>query len=141
MKSALTIAFDFAPSRATGAVALLVCLCATLAPWASALPLALCVTLSLGAGALGLHALWRYWHPPFRRIALRESGWVLLDHADVEQDAVLHSHAHLGVLLTLGFRYGPRAYFRAVLAPDNLDADTRRRLILLLSRAEIVHAA
>jgi hypothetical protein len=27
-----------------------------------------------------------------------------------------------------------------VIGPDNLDADTRRRLILLLSRAEIAHA-
>ena len=140
MKSAPTIAFDFSPSRWIGGAAVLICVGATLAPWLSAWPLALRGALSLAAFAVGARALRRHWNPLFRRIAYRASGWVLIDASNEEHEAILESHALLGVLLSLGFRHGPHARFRAVLGPDNLDADTRRRLILMLSRAEIVHA-
>ncbi|MEP6511593.1 MAG: hypothetical protein ABJB02_08365 [Dokdonella sp.] len=140
MKSAPTIVFDFSPSRWIGGAAVLICLGATLAPWFSALPLALRGALSLTALGSGAYALRVHWNPPFRRIAYRASGWVLIDALNQAHEALLESHAHLGALLSLGFRYGPRARFRAVLGPDNLDAETRRRLILMMSRAEIVHA-
>ena len=55
--------------------------------------------------------------------------------------ALLETHARLGALLALVFRHGPRARFHVVLAPDNLDAATRRQLLLLLARAGIAHAA
>jgi hypothetical protein len=42
--------------------------------------------------------------------------------------------------LALGFHLDGRASFRALIGPGNSDAETRRRLILLLSRAEVVQA-
>ncbi len=77
---------------------------------------------------------------PFRRIALRASGWTLVDAAGVEHTANLVAHVRLGTWLVLDFRSANRHRFRAVLGPDNIDADTRRRLILLLSRAEVAQA-
>jgi hypothetical protein len=141
MKSAPTIVFDYRPSRMIGAAATLVSACAVLAPWASALPGVLRAALSLGALGWAATVLHGYRNSSFKRIALRASGWALVDAANEEHAAILESHARVGMLIAMGFRHGPRARFRVVLGPDNLDADTRRRLILLLSRAEIVHAA
>ncbi len=140
MKSAPTIAFDYRPSRWIGAAAALVCVAAACAPWLSGLPWLACAALSLAASAFGAHALHRFWNPRFHRIAYRASGWLVLDAHDTEHAAVLESHAHLGISLALGFRTGPRSRQRVVLTPDNLDVQSRRRLVLMLARAEIVHA-
>jgi hypothetical protein len=140
MKSAPTIAFDYAPSRAVVLAGALVCAGAALAPWLSVLPVAACAGVSSAAAGFGAFALHSQWRTPFRRIACRASGWTLVDLADTEHEAILESHAQLGALMVLAFRHGPRARFRAVLGPDNLDAETRRRLVLLLARAEIAHA-
>jgi hypothetical protein len=140
MKSAAIIAFDYRPSGWIAGATALVCAGAAVAPWFSALPPGASAVLSLAVIALGIRVLGRLCKPPFRRIAYRASGWLLLDASGEEHEAILESHAHLGALLALRFRQGPRARFHALLAPDNLDAESRRRLILLLSRAEIVQA-
>lgn len=140
MKSAPAIAFDVQPSRRIGAAAAAIALLATAAPWLTGFPLwgrALC---SLAAFAFAALALRGFLRPRFRRVAWRESGWTLVDRDGAEHVAALESHAHLGALLALGFRLGPRRRFRLVLAPDNLDADSRRRLVLLLARVEAVRA-
>lgn len=134
MKSAPAIAFDLRPSRRVGAAALAIVALAAIAPWLTDLPRSVVASSSVAALAFGAAALWRHAHPRFRRAAWRESGWTLVDREQGEHAAVLESHARLGALLALGFRTGPRARFRFLLAPDNLDADTRRRLILLLAR-------
>ncbi len=138
MKSAPTIAFDYRPSRWIGIAAGVMLALAVLAPWLTELPLIARAAVSLAAFAAGIRALRSHARPRFRRIAWRASGWSLIDRADAEHAALLTSHAHLGALLALSFRHGPRARFQAVLMPDNLDAQTRRRLILLLARAEVV---
>ncbi|MET0226480.1 MAG: hypothetical protein ABW187_08580 [Dokdonella sp.] len=140
MKSAPTIAFDYRPSRWIGIAAGVTLALGVLAPWLSALPLLAQAAISLTAFAAGLHALQRHARPPFCRIAWRASGWSLIDAAGAEHAALLGAHAHLGVLLALNFRHGPRSTFHALLLPDNLDAQTRRRLILLLARGEVAHA-
>ncbi|MEP7043642.1 MAG: hypothetical protein ABI843_11305 [Dokdonella sp.] len=140
MKSAPTIAFDYRPSRWIAGAGCGVLALAVLAPSLTALPVIARIGVSLFALVAGACALRRHLLPRFRRIAWRASGWVLVDPAGEEHAALLISQAHLGALLALGFRYGPRARFRMVLAPDNLDAQTRRRLILLLARAEVAHA-
>ncbi len=140
MKSAPTLAFDYRPSRWVGFAAAAMLALAVLAPWLTALPLMASAAISLAVFAAGLRALQRHLRPRFRRIAWRAAGWSLIDRAGDEHAALLTAHAHLGALLALGFRHGPRARFQAVLAPDNLDAQTRRRLILLLARAEVAHA-
>ncbi|NCT68447.1 MAG: hypothetical protein GXC76_12530 [Rhodanobacteraceae bacterium] len=137
MKSAPTIEFDYRPSRRVGALAAVVAATAALAPWLTGLPWSLCAVLSLLAVVLGAVALHRFRHPPFRRIARRDAGWLLVDAAGDEHAAELKAHARLGALITLDLRLerGPR--FRALLAPDNLDADTRRRLVLVLAREPV----
>jgi hypothetical protein len=135
MKSAPTIAFDHHPSRRIAGIALAVALAAALAPWLTDLALPARGLLSLLALAFAAFALRRYLQPAFRRIAHGAAGWVLVDEAGREHTATLHGHARLGALLTLDLRHA-RGRFRVVLAPDNLDADTRRRLVLLLARAE-----
>jgi len=140
VKSAPTIAFDYRPSRWIGSAAGLAAVLAAAAPWLSSLPVIACAAVSLIALAAGAQALRQHARPRFVRVAWRASGWSLVDRAGNEHAALLVSHAHLGALLALGFRDGVRSYFRIVLAPDNLDAQTRRRLILLLARAEVAHA-
>lgn len=136
MKSVPTIAFDYRPSRGIAAALFLVCAAAMLAPWFSALLVAGRMAVSVGVLALGVRAVRGLLHPSFRRVAYRASGWVLVDLANKEHEVLLESHARLGAMIALRFRHGPRERFNALLAPDNLDAETRRRLILLLSRAE-----
>ncbi|MEO7064753.1 MAG: hypothetical protein ABI082_13400, partial [Dokdonella sp.] len=104
------------------------------------LPLPARVALSLSVIACAAFALHRFWNPRFQRIAYRTSGWAVVDGDGNEHAAVLESHAHLWVLLALGLRIGPGVRLRVVLTPDNLDADSRRRLVLMLARAEIVRA-
>lgn len=140
MKSAPTIAFDYRPSRWIVIAGGVILALAVLAPWLTALPFIASAILSLAAFATGFRALRLHARPRFRRIAWRASGWSLIDPAGEEHAALLTSHAHLGALLSLSFRHGLRARFQALLAPDNLDAQTRRRLILLLTRAEVAHA-
>lgn len=139
MKSVPTIAFDYRASRGVAAALLLVCCAAALAPWLSALPVAGRIAVSVAVVALGVRATRALLHPPFRRVAYRSSGWMLVDVAAGEHEVLLESHARLGAVIVLRFRLGPRERFYAVLAPDNLDAEMRRRLILLLSRAEFAH--
>jgi hypothetical protein len=135
MRPAPAVAFDISPSRRIGAAAAVGVALAALAPWATSLPWTASALLSSGALVFGALALRRHAQPRFRRAAWRESGWTLLDRDGREHAAVLESHTRLGALLALAFRHGPRARFRLLLAPDNLDADARRRVILLLARS------
>lgn len=126
------------PSRLLTVAPCVVAALAVAAPWFSALPVVACIALSLlvaGVAAFAVHSLCR---PPFVRIAYRGDGWVLLDRAGVEHAALLHAYRHLGAFVTLDWRHARRARFRIVLGPDNLDAETRRRLVVLLRR--VAHA-
>jgi len=136
MRSAPSIAFDCRPSPGVVAATLVVALAAGLAPWSSGAPLALRMVLSLCAFAGTAAALRRYCAPPFRRIVRRASGWRLVDRDGREHAAILRAHRRLGAWLALDWRCTPRARFRVLVTPDNLDADTRRRLVLLLARGE-----
>jgi hypothetical protein len=137
MRSARTIAFDYTASRTIAGASLVMSLVAAVAPWFSELPPALRVVLSLTAAAGGVMAAGRCVQPRFRRIALQESGWMLVDATDVEHAATLASHARLGDWLALDFRLRHRRRFRLLIGPDNVPAETRRRLAVLLARAEI----
>jgi len=140
MKSAPTIAFDYRPSRWIAAAAGAVCIAATAAPWLAGVPVGWRIAASVSILVAGCVSVRRFLAIPFRRIACRASGWTLVDRGDADRAAILASHVHLGSWLVLDFKLDRGGRFRAVLGPDNLDAETRRRLILLLSRAEIAHA-
>ncbi len=134
MRSAPAIAFDYRPSRLLGVLGALVGLLAIVAPWASGLGTPAGLLVSLAALALATRAVRRHVRPRFRRIACRDGEWFLLDLGGREHPAGLVTRTRIGVLLALDFAVG-RSRARMVLLPDNLDAETRRRLILLLARA------
>jgi hypothetical protein len=133
MRSAPAIAFDYRPSRVLGVLGALVGLLAVAAPWASGLGTPLRVLVSLAALVLATSAIRRHARPRFRCVACREGEWFLLDRGGDEHPAELVAQTRIGVMLALDFAVG-RSRARMVLLPDNLDADTRRRLILLLAR-------
>ena len=138
MKSAPSIAFDYEPSPSIAALVLVLVVAAALAPWLSALPFAANAALSFAVLVCGFGANRRFMRTRFRRIAYRAAGWLLVDDSGVEHAATLSSYAHYGAWTTLDFRLDGRGRFRALIGPGNANAETRRRLILLLSRAEVV---
>jgi len=140
MKSAPTIAFDFRPSRGIAIAASVVVMTAVMAPWFSGLHWSVALALSTAALIIGVAALKRFTHTAFRRIAYQASGWKLVDVDEAEHAVDLMAHTRLGSWLVLDFRQARSRRFRAVLGPDNVDAETRRCLILLLARAEVAQA-
>lgn len=135
MKSAPTIAFDYRPSRIVAAATAAIAALALVAPLLSGLPGALRAVLALlGAGA-GVAALARFLRPRLRRIVHGATGWQLVGD-DAAHEATLVSHARIGAFIALSWRIAGGGSRHAVLAPDNLDAQTRRRMLLLLARAD-----
>jgi hypothetical protein len=141
MRYAPSIAFDYRPAAAIVAFASAVVVAAMSAPWISEAPIWLKASISIAAAAYGTIALRRFLRIDFRRIAYRATGWVLVDDQGAEHSADLASHARYGDWIALDFRLDRRRRFRALIGPGNADVDTRRRLILLLSRAEVVQPA
>jgi hypothetical protein len=141
MRSAPSIAFDVRPSRALACAAAGGVVAATLAPWQSALPMSLCLFASIAALLVGFVALRRFARPRFERVAYGAIGWTLAVANAEATPAELVAHRRLGPWLALDFRTVARNRFRLVLGPDNSDADTRRRLALMLARAEIARPA
>ncbi len=140
MRSAPSIAFDFQPSRLVFAGAIAIVALAAAAPWFAGLPTSVRIVLSLAVAASGVVALARYGAPRFARIAYGARGWLLVDRDGAESAADLVAHARLGSIVSLDFRAQEGRRFRALLDASNCEADTRRRLILLLARAEVVQA-
>lgn len=136
MKSAPPIAFDYRPSRMVMAASVVIAAAAAVAPWRSSLPPGACVGVSALVLAFASGALVRFARPAFLRISHGAAGWTLLDGERGENPALLVQHRRLGAMLVLDWRHGRRARFRAVFMPDNLDAELRRRLVLLLARGE-----
>jgi len=138
MKSAPSIAFDYRPASAIVALTGALVAAAVSAPWLSATPIAAKAAVSIAALGYGVVALRRFVRAEFGRVAYRASGWVLVDRSGAEHAASLASHARYGNWIALAFRLDGRRGFRALIGPGNADAETRRRLIVLLSRAEVV---
>ena len=134
MRSAPAIAFEYRPSRRLAALAGAVALLAVIAVAASGLPEWLKVALIV---AVPIHAGWalrRFLAPPWVRVAHDATGWRLVDRTNEAVTTVLVGHVERGPLLVLEFRTPDRPRFHCVLTPDVLDADTRRRLCLVLAR-------
>lgn len=141
MKSAPSIAFDHRPSPAIAAFSLALVVAAAIVPWLSALPLVAKIAVSVLVLVYGIAAILGFVRTRFRRVAYRAAGWVLVDETGTEHAAILASHVRFGVWISLDFRLDGRRCTRALIGPGTADAETRRRLILLLSRAEVVQAA
>lgn len=134
MKSAPPIAFDYRPLRVVMAGTCVIAVAASIAPWFSSLPAGPCVGLSVLVLAFASGALARFARPAFVRVSHGAAGWILLDDQRAEHPALLVQHRRLGAMLVLDWRHDRRTHFRAVFTPDNLDAETRRRLVVLLAR-------
>lgn len=136
MKSAPPIAFDYRPSRAVIVATVVIAAAAAVAPWLSSLPPVACAGLSALVLAFASGALVRFATPAFLRISHGAAGWTLIDGERGERPALLVGHRRVGAMLVLDWRYDRHTHFRAVFAPDNLDAELRRQLVLLLARGE-----
>jgi hypothetical protein len=141
MRSVPSIAFDARPSPTLAYAAAIGVVAAIVTPWQSALPTIARVAASAVACAAGVVALTRFERPRFARVAHGAAGWTLVDPNGEAQSAELVAHRRLGTWLALDFRDTSDRRFRIVLGPDNSDAETRRRLALMLSRAEIARPA
>jgi len=137
MTSAPAIGFEYRPSRGLRRILVLVAALAMLAVALSALP----VWQQLLLAMLVLLATWR----TLRRLAggpVVAAGWSaghawtlhLRDHADVP--ATLASFRVLGAFVLLRLHTADHGVQVLLLAPDNSDADIRRRLRMRLATVQ-----
>lgn len=136
MKSAPAIAFDYRPSRLLAMVVGGITALAIAASLQNGLEWPWRVLLSVSATALGCLVLFRHLKSGFVRIAHGASGWTLVDGTGQEHPANLLAHVQRNLLLILEFGGGSLPCTRFILAPDNCDAELRRRLLLVLAAGE-----
>lgn len=138
MTSAPAIGFEYRPSRWLGRLLCLVSVLATLAVWISAIPwpARLAITLTIGL------ALWRAqvrWSgAPVQAAGWgRDGGWSLRLRGDQDCVATLTSSRLIGDrVVWLRLSLAGRGRVALLLAPDNSDADIRRRLRMRLAQVE-----
>ncbi|CAM5609617.1 protein YgfX [Rhodanobacter lindaniclasticus] len=137
MTSAPAIGFDYSPSRLLPCCLLLVATLAAIAVLVSALPPWL---RAVTAVALAL-ATWQ----ACRRLAMTvvaaagwsaESGWTLHTVDGEDHPASLASFRVLGEIVLLRMQSAQHGICMLLLAPDNSDADIRRRLRMRLATME-----
>jgi len=134
MTSAPAIGFDYAPSRWLRRVVLLVAALAALAAMLCSLPL----WIRLALVVVVLLAAWRT-HRQLAWPVVVAAGWGsgadwtlhMADNEDVP--AALLSFRVLGPFVLLRLRAVDRGVHALLLAPDNSDADIRRRLRMRLA--------
>lgn len=138
MNAAPAIGFHYRSSRMLVILMLAVAMLAFLAVWTSAAPewlrLALSLAIAVYAGAVAARQL----RPRVRSVLWRADGDVELTLDDDmaasrrEVHGAIHAVRVMGPLIVLTLRWPPRAHATLWLLPDNLDADTRRRLRMRL---------
>jgi toxin CptA len=132
MTSAPAIGFDYRPSRLplqlllAIAVLVLVAIAGSAAAWTLKLPMALAST------AVVAIALRRASRSSVTGVALAGETWTLYRAAREESPAVLASSRVLGTCVLLRLKSAGRTEV-LLLAPDNSDADLRRRLRMRLA--------
>ena len=131
MRSAPTIAFEYHPSRTLAAMIVVLIALALAAIAISGMPWPWLAASMVACLAYGVAALWRQARPRIRALAWQGDGDVSLTLA--ERGAMetgrgsLADARVLGPLIMLSLRW-PKGRAALWLLPDNLDADTRRRL-------------
>jgi len=125
------IGFEYRPSRA---LAVCIVACAALAVLAIALsgltrlPTMVLITVAIGYGTV---SLWRFLHPRVLALTWRSGGSISVrfgGRSGGEVQGTLSDARVLGFLIVLHLRWPPGGRTSLWLLPDNLDADTRRRL-------------
>ena len=138
MTSAPAIGFEYRPSRWLRRLLFLVSVLATLAVWMSAVPWLAKLAISV---AIGL-TLWRTllrWSGVAVQAAgwARDGGWSLRWRGDQDTAATLASYRVIGEqAVWLRLSLAGRGQVALLLAPDNSDADIRRRLRMRLAQVE-----
>ena len=137
MTSAPAIGFEYRPSRWLGRVLMLITTLAVLAVWLSGIPIGLKVALTAGAVLATGRAIARFARPDVVAAGwAHDGGWSLrmTTHEDVA--ATLVSFRILGQwAIWLHLKTPGRGAVPLLLAPDNSDADMRRRLRMRLALA------
>jgi toxin CptA len=141
MTSAPAIGFEYLPSRSLRRVLIVMCLLAVgaillcaVGPWLKGLLLAMAVLLTL-------RAIKRLSNPATVAVGWsRDSGWTLhlRDNADVP--ATLLSFRVMASFVLLRLRTDEHGIQVVLLAPDNSDADIRRRLRMRLATMQLDEA-
>ncbi len=135
MKSAPHIAFDYRPSSSVLAACSGVAILAQIAVFYCGLSWWVKIPLAIAIAGYTTIAIRNYRHPRYHRIIWHSAGHgQLIDNNDHEIEAALVNSARLGPMLVLSWIPFEAACFRAVLMPDNLDAESRRRLRVRLAR-------
>ena len=135
------IGFECHPSRALAACVVVLTALAVSAIFLSGLARLPSAILGLCAIGYGAAALWRFLHPRVLALTWRSDGSVSIrrairDGGVEEVQGELRDARVLGPMIVLYLRWPPRGRHSLWLLPDNLDADTRRRLRVRLGGAD-----
>jgi toxin CptA len=137
MTSAPAIGFEYAPSRLLRRCLLAVAALAALAVALSGLSIGLKLILIVAVALMTWQNLRRAARSPLAAAGwAAEGGWTLrtVDHEDIA--ATLASFRVLGGFILLRLRTVDRGVQVLLLAPDNSDADIRRRLRMRLATVQ-----
>ena len=137
MRSAPAIGFEYRPSRTLTLLVASLIVLAVVAVALGGIPVWLKVVLDASASVYGAWSLRRFLGPRVPALSWRTDGSVsirLADRHGVETvvQGALHGARSLGPLIVLQLRW-ERGRANLWLLPDNLDADTRRRLRMRLA--------
>lgn len=138
MRTAPAVAFEYHPSRVLAIATLAVSLLAAWAVAISGAPRGWRLALMLLVVLYGAFSLARLLQPRVRSVLWRVDGTVELVLRDRTPEdggaalATIQGARVVGPLIVLALRWPPRGSATVWLLPDNLDADTRRRLRMRL---------
>lgn len=141
MKAAPAIGFAYRASRGLILATLATAMLAMIAVWLSGLPHWAHLALTLGIAGIAGAAFGNLLRPRVRSLLWRADGGadlVLNDRpGDNRREAqgAIQAMRVMGPLIALTLRWPPRERAHLWLLPDNLDAETRRRLRMRLGAA------
>lgn len=137
MKSAPAIAFDYRISQLLMVAVWVAAILAGFALAMSGMPWWCKLVVGMAAATYLLLVVRReYWRMPKRVVWQAAGHWTLLDRDEREQAASLRSVTLRGSWIFLSLDVEDRLPLRLVLAPDNCDADARRRLRVRLAQSD-----
>ena len=141
MTSAPAIGFEYRPSRWLPRLLWAVAVLAVLAVALSGLPIWLKLPLALLAVGLAWRAVRRHLAAPVTAAGWSgEGGWSLHFADGSDLPAALASFRVLGACILLRLSAAPSGEQVLLLAPDNSDADIRRRLHMRLATVQLGEA-
>ncbi|HEX5488493.1 MAG TPA: protein YgfX [Rhodanobacteraceae bacterium] len=138
MRTPPAVAFEYRRSPSLIVATIMMALLAIAALWISGLPRWLRVALPVLVGGYAGVALGRLLRPRIRSLLWRADGGFDLTLDDTladgrrEVQGTIQNARIMGPLIVLTLRWPPRERAALWLLPDNLDADTRRRLRMRL---------